>query len=133
MRVFFHTSQHAPEPFYNAQRSFEIEPTNDSRDLMTQAVAAGRSMCRPGLKYAKAGIILPDLVLVADAPRDLLPTRDPIKSEKLMATLDRLNSRFGRGTIRPGGIRAKTSWTTRSGNKSPAYTTRLKDLMIVRA
>ena len=133
MQVFFHTSPHAPEPFYNAQRSFDIEPTNDSRDLIAQAVAAGRSMWRPGLRYQKAGIILPDLVLAADAPRDLLPTRDPEKSEKLMATLDGLNSRFGRGTIRPGGIRPKTTWSTRAGNKSPAYTTRLEELMEVKA
>lgn len=133
MQVFFHTSPHAPEPFYNAQRSFEIEPTSDSFALISQAVRAGRSMWVPGLRYQKAGIILPDLHLAADAPRDLLPTRDPVKSEKLMATLDGLNSRFGRGTIRPGGIRPKTSWSTRAANKSPAYTTRLDDLMIVRA
>lgn len=133
MQVFFHTNPHSPEPFYNAQRAFPIEPTSDSFALISQAVAAGRSMWRPGLKYAKAGIILPDLHLAADAPRDLLPTRDPIKSEKLMATLDGLNSRFGRGTIRPGGIRPKTGWSTRANNRSPAYTTRLEDLMEVKA
>jgi len=133
MQVFFHTSPHAPEPFFNAQRSFEIEPTNDSFAIIRHAVTAGRSMWRPGLRYQKAGIILPDLHLAADAPRDLLPTRDPERSEKLMATLDGLNSRFGRGTIRPGGIRPKTAWGTRANNKSPAYTTKLADLMVVHA
>lgn len=133
MQVFIHTNPHGDAPFYSAQRSFEIEPTNDSFAMIRQAVAAGRSMWRPGLRYQKAGIILPDLHLAADAPRDLLPTVDPVRSEKLMTTLDGLNSRFGRGTIRPGGIRSKAPWATRASNKSPAFTTRLSDLMVVHA
>lgn len=133
MQVFIHTNPHSPEPFYSAQRSFEIEPTNDSVAMIRQGVAAGRSMWRPGLRYAKAGIILPDLHLAADAPRDLVPSVDPVRSERLMATLDTLNQRFGRGTIRPGGIRPKTPWSTRANNRSPRYTTRLSDLLEVHA
>ena len=133
MQVFIHTNPHSSEPFYNAQRSFEIEATNDSIALIRQAVAAGRSMWRPGLKYAKAGVILPDLHLAADAPRDLLPTKDPVKAEKLMTALDALNQRFGRGTIRLGGVRPKTTWSTRASNRSPAYTTRIGDLLVVHA
>ena len=133
LQVFFHTSPHGPEPFYNAQRSFEIEPTADSRALIRHTVNAGRSMWRPGLRYAKAGVILPDLVLASEAPRDLLPTVDPMKSEKLMTALDTLNARFGRGTVRPGGLPKVTTWSTRANNRSPRYTTRLSDLMEVHA
>lgn len=133
LQVFIHTNPHSGEPFHSAQRSFEIEPTNDSFALIRQTVAAGRSMWRPGLRYAKAGVILPDLSPAADAPRDLMPTIDPARSEKLMATLDGLNARFGRGTIRPGGIRPKTPWSTRVGNRSPRYTTRFEELMVAHA
>lgn len=90
-------------------------------------------MWKPGLSYAKCGIILLDLHAVGDAPRDLLPTVDPIKSEKLMTALDAVNARFGRGTLRPGGIRPKTPWSTRANNRSPRYTTRFSDLMEVQA
>ena len=131
MQVFFHTNLHAKEPFFNAQRSFDIEPTNDSFALIRQAVRAGQSMWRPGLTYAKCGVILLDLNAVADAPRDLLPTVDSIKSEKLMTALDAVNGRFGRGTLRPGGIRLVTPWSTRANNRSPRYTTRFSDLMEV--
>ena len=34
-------------------------------------------------------------------PRSLLPTRDPAKSARLMAALDAVNARFGRGALRP--------------------------------
>ncbi len=133
MQVFFHTNPHGDAPQYSAQRAFEIEPTSDTRAMIHQAVAAGRSMWRPGLRYMKAGVILPDLILANAAPRDLLPTVDPAKSEKLMATLDGLNARFGRGTIRPGVIRPKPSWAARANNRSPRYTTRLSDLLVVHA
>ncbi|MBB5773186.1 DNA polymerase V [Brevundimonas vesicularis] len=133
MQVFFHTNPHAKDPFFNAQRSFDIEATNDSFSLIRQAVRAGQSMWKPGLSYAKCGVILLDLHAVADAPRDLLPTVDPIKSEKLMTALDAVNGRFGRGTLRPGGIRPMTPWSTRANNRSPRYTTRISDLMEVQA
>ncbi|MDM8353988.1 Y-family DNA polymerase [Brevundimonas diminuta] len=133
MQVFIHTHPHDGSEWYHGQRSFEIEPTADSFAIIGQAVAAGRSMWQDGRKFAKAGVVLLDLQAQADAPRDLLPTVDPIRSEKLMTALDAVNARFGRGTLRPGGIRQVTPWSTRANNRSPRYTTRFSDLMEVRA
>lgn len=133
MVVFFHTHPHNGDPWHHGQRSFEIEPTSDSFTLIRQAVRAGRSMWRPNTRYAKAGVILLDLRSATDMPRDLLPSADPVRSEKLMAALDAVNNRFGNGTLRPGGIRQVTPWSTRAANRSPRYTTRLSDLMEVRA
>ncbi len=133
VQVFFHTNPHDDAPFFNAQRSFEIEPTADSLALIRHVTTAARSMWRPGLKYAKAGVILPDLVLASSAPRDLVPSGDHEKSEKLMTALDSLNARFGRGTVKPGAIRQAPPWAARANNLSPRYTTRLEDLMVVHA
>ncbi|MFN7127476.1 MAG: Y-family DNA polymerase [Brevundimonas sp.] len=133
MQVFFHTHPHNGDPWYHGQRSFEIELTADSLAIIGQAVAAGRSMWKPNTRYAKAGVILLDLQAEDDLPRDLLPTTDPVRSKKLMSALDAVNARFGRGTLRPGGIRQVTPWSTRSNNRSPRYTTRFSDLMEVRA
>ena len=124
---------HNGDPWYHGQRSFEIEPTSDSFALIRQAVMAGRSMWKPNTRYAKAGVILLDLQSRADTPRDLLPTVDPVRSEKLMAALDSVNAKFGRGTLRPGGIRPVKPWSTRANNRSPRYTTRFTELMEVRA
>ncbi|WP_374321769.1 DUF4113 domain-containing protein [Brevundimonas sp.] len=133
MQVFIHTHPHDGTEWYHGQRSFEIEPTADSFAIIGQAVAAGRSMWQDGRKFAKAGVVLLDLQAEADAPRDLLPTVDPVRSEKLMTALDTVNTRFGRGTLRPGGIRQVTPWSTRANNRSPRFTTRFSDLMEVRA
>ncbi|MCG2664084.1 Y-family DNA polymerase [Brevundimonas sp.] len=131
VQVFFHTNPHGSDPWYNGQRSFEIEPTSDSFALIRQVTAAGRSMWKPGLKYSKAGVILLDLR--SEMTANLLPTTDTERSEKLMTAMDTLNARFGRGTIKPGGVRKTTAWSTRAANKSPAYTTRLAELLEVRA
>jgi|AOMQ01.1.fsa_nt_gi DNA polymerase V len=44
-----------------------------------------------------------------------------------MTTLDRVNARFGSGTLQPGvaGLQELRGWAMKRGNKSPAYTTRL--------
>ncbi|MFN7107238.1 MAG: Y-family DNA polymerase [Brevundimonas sp.] len=133
MQVFFHTNPHSGDPWYNGQRSFEIERTGDSFALIRQAVAAGQAMWKPGLRYAKCGVILLDLRSVAEGSEDLLPTADPARSDRLMRALDAVNAKHGRGTLRPGGISKQTTWSTRANNRSPRYTTRLSDLMEVRA
>jgi len=131
--MWINVGMHNGDPWYHGQRSFEIELTADSLAIIGQAVAAGRSMWKPNTRYAKAGVILLDLQAEDDLPRDLLPTTDPVRSKKLMSALDAVNARFGRRTLRPGGIRQVTPWSTRSNNRSPRYTTRFSDLMEVRA
>ncbi|HYI81933.1 MAG TPA: DUF4113 domain-containing protein [Acetobacteraceae bacterium] len=51
-------------------------------------------------------------------PRSLLPTRDPAKSARLMAALDAVNARFGRGALAPVQ-RHRPAWTTQHGRVSP--------------
>lgn len=133
MQVFFHTNPLSGEPWFNGQRSFEIERTADSFALIRQAITAGRSMWKPGLRYAKCGVILLDLKSAAETSNDLLPTANPVHSERLMTALDAVNARFGRGTLRPGGTSQAMTWSTRANNRSPRYTTRLGDLLEVRA
>jgi DNA polymerase V len=52
-----------------------------------------------------------------------------------MHTLDALNQRFGRGTVRPAATVTAgpqpAPWLGRSEHRSPAYTTRLEDLLLV--
>ena len=47
-----------------------------------------------------------------------------------MATLDEINSRMGRGTVRSAGEGVQKAWAMRSDNKSKAFTTDWKQLAI---
>lgn len=53
----------------------------------------------------------------------------------LMATLDRINAKWGNGTLEIGsaGLQQPRRWAMKRGTMTPAYTTRWSDLAIVRA
>lgn len=70
--------------------------------------------------------MLNELIDAATAPAQMFPTR----SARLMAAMDNVNGRFGRGMIRPGVDRR---WTARAEFLSPRYTTRLDEIRAVRA
>ncbi|WP_254511608.1 DUF4113 domain-containing protein [Komagataeibacter oboediens] len=63
----------------------------------------------------------------------LFQTRDPGKSSSLMEALDALNGRYGRGTVGPLSTGMDRTWRARQAMLSPAYTTRLQDIMEVTA
>ncbi len=97
-------------------------PTNDSLVINRWVQHIAELLWRDGYKYKKAGIMLGDISPVGVVQTDLL---EPAKTSdtKLMITIDGLNSRFGRGTIKvsSGGLCAE--WGMRQERKSPNYTT----------
>ncbi|MBN0038193.1 DUF4113 domain-containing protein, partial [Pseudomonas aeruginosa] len=54
-------------------------------------------------------------------------------TERLMSTLDAINSRWGRGTLQPGRTAKPAEWSMRREFLSPAYTTRWAELLRVSA
>ena len=134
MQVFMRTNEHNGDPWYSNQATFEVEPTSDSLALIASATRVAHGLWRQGFRYAKAGIVLLDLYKPDELPvADMFATRDPERSKALMGALDAINGRFGRETVKPGGLTGRGEWSMRSANLSPCYTTRLADLMEVRS
>ena len=92
-----------------------------------------QAIYKPGFNYAKAGVMLLDSQDGAIEQHELDLEADPEKSSALMATLDKLNDRFGRGTVllasagREGKAR---TWSMRRNLLTPQYTARWDDLPI---
>ncbi|ABK44607.1 DNA-directed DNA polymerase [Magnetococcus marinus MC-1] len=106
------------------------QPQDDTLTLLTGAHAALDAIYRPGYRYQKAGVILLGLVSAQHFQPSLFapPPRLP-NSRALMRTLDGLNQKMGRGTVRFGAEGPpKPSWGMRQLQRSPAYTTRWSDL-----
>ena len=59
--------------------------------------------------------------------------RDYGQSEKLMQTVDEINRKLGRGTLRWAAEGLAQPWAARRGNVSPKYTTRWDQLLVVKA
>lgn len=59
----------------------------------------------------------------------------PARTQQLMQCLDALNQRFGRGAVRPAATVAAagepTPWQGKFQHRSPAYTTRLEECLVV--
>lgn len=133
MQVFMRTNEHNGDPWYSNQATFEVEPTADSLALIASATRVAHGLWRQGFRYAKAGIVLLDLYKPTELPiADMFATQDPERSQALMGALDAINGRFGRETLRPGGLIGRGGWSMRRGNLSPCYTTRIDDLMTAR-
>ncbi len=133
LTAFLHTSRFRPEPHYHGSRSVQLMPmTSDARVLTAAARRCIEAAYRDGYAYAKAGVILDDLRPAADAPPCLFAGTEA-GSPRLMAAMDGINDRFGRGTVRLAtqGFRQRTA--LRSQHRSPCYTTRWDQLPVVRA
>ncbi len=134
MAVFLQTNPHRPdEAWHSGQRAGRIEPTSDSLALIAEALRMLRPLWVPGLRYFKAGVVLNDLVPERQHTRMLFPTRDPVKSAKMMQALDAVNARYGRGTLRPLATGIARPWATRHDRLSQRYTTRIEEILVATA
>ena len=117
-------------------------PTDATLALARAAADGMRCMYVAGYPFIKAGVILVDLQpagvqqreLALDAPGEAAPaTRD---RSRLMAAMDVINTRFGKGTVHSGGTGKPGSnrvWTMKQEHRTPAYTTCLADVPVARA
>lgn len=130
MAVFIQTHPHAPdEPWHSDRRAARIEPTADTRALIGEAMRLLSPQWREGLRYYKTGVVLTDLVAEAAQPRMLFATRDPAASRRVMAAMDAVNARHGRGTPRVLVTGFERPWQTRHSRRSRRYTTRLDEVL----
>lgn len=90
--------------------------------------------CQRCYGYHKAGIALLEL-----RPKDsqqfslFAPPCADERENKLMAVLDSVNQRHGRGTLKSAAEGIQKNWQMRRGNLSPRYTTEWSCLPKVRA
>lgn len=133
--VFIHTSPFRDGPQYSKSVTIPlVRPTSDSRLLAQAAVHGLRAIYRPGYKYAKAGVILLDLMAAGVEQGELDFGGDDPRRAQLMAALDAINDRFGKGSVRLGsaGVQhQKRTWEMRQEMRTPRYTTSWNDLVRV--
>lgn len=124
---------HNPEqPRYaNAINCPLPSPTDDTRVLAAAAMRGLEAIYRPGFAYSKAEVLLMDLRQRGEFTADLFAARPRPGADRLMAVVDRINAREGRGTVRLGRIPAAPEWAMKRDMMSRRYTTRWDELLIV--
>jgi len=131
--VFVRTSPHATdEPFYGNQSTGQLLiPTQDTRDIISVAIACLDNIWIEGHRYMKAGIVLGDFFSQGVAQLDLFDEHHPRRnSEELMKLIDTVN-KLGSGKLWFAGQGINKAWSMKREMLSPAYTTRITDLPVV--
>lgn len=134
MQVAIRTGMHNPnQPRYaNAINCPLSYPTDDTRVLAAAAVRGLEAIFRQGYAYSKAEVLLMDLRQRGEFTGDLFAAAVRPGADRLMAVVDKINAREGRGTVRLGRIPANAEWSMKREMMSQRYTTRWDELMVVR-
>ncbi|WP_422419100.1 translesion error-prone DNA polymerase V subunit UmuC [Pseudomonas sp. GZD-222] len=103
-------------------------PTDDVRLLTKAAVDALDRVFRPGFKYSKAEVLLLNLCQRGEYTDDLFAAAQPAEATRVMAVLDQINERWGRGTLRAASVPVNPDWGMRREMMSQSFTTRLDQL-----
>lgn len=133
MQVFIHTSPHKSNYRSASEVVPLLHPMDDTRKLITAARSAVTRLYKEGFAYIKAGIGLLDLVDKREYQPDLFvggPTED---AQALMATLDRVNRRIGKGTLFLGAQGVRKPWYMKQQFCSKQYTTSWSEIPTVKA
>jgi DNA polymerase V len=122
-------------PYYTNFATISLPcAVEDNFNLIKASATALKSIFKAGYAYSKAGVMAIDL-----HPRDQntqqnlftdLPTQN-LKTSRLFSALDRINSRYGKGTLFSAACGNSLRWKDQKAFISPAYTTLWKDIPLV--
>ncbi len=87
---------------------------------------------REGYAYAKAEMLLMDLRQKGQFTDDLFAATQPASAERVMSTMDAINARWGKGTLRSALVPTTAEWGMKQDLKSPSYTTSWQGLWCVK-
>ena len=136
--VFIRTSPFRSDPQYSRSMVVPLRrPSADTGAIVAAALMGLKAIYRPGFKLAKAGVMLLDLQSDAVGQRELdLEGDDEGDRGQLMAALDGINRRYGKGTMTmasAGLAGDRRAWSMKQERRTPGYTTCVADMPVARA
>jgi DNA polymerase V len=136
LSVYTRTSPFVPA-FYSRSASTSLDlPSNDTQTLLNAALPLVERIFQPHRQLAKAGVLMQHLQSTELLQHHLLvPCSETDQEQRaaLMSTIDRLNRRYGHGTVRWAACGLNPRWSMRRERLGRAATTRLSDVPEVNA
>jgi DNA polymerase V len=136
LTVFVSTSRFRQNPneVYSAAASWQLPfPTSYTPALVAAARALLERVYKAGFIYHKAGVFLTDIVADVERQQSLVLPIDGVRHLRLMEAVDGINRKHGRHTVRTLAMGRNRSWEMRRGCLSGRYTTRLDEVLRVKA
>ena len=131
--VFIQNSPFDQAAFYGRTETVALPaPTECSLQITNAALWLLKKMYQPGVYYQKAGVMLSELVPEGGQQTDLFSySSNNNKSGRLMDTMDHINRKYQRSTIRLASEGVNRTWSMRRSFKSPNYTGDWNELPVV--
>jgi DNA polymerase V len=129
VQVYIRTNPHKDAPQY--QRGVTIplpEATDDTLRLTRAALWALKRIYRAGYAYQKAGVALINLTDAATSQMSLFSKSKD--NRRLMQVMDRINTIWGRGTLRSAAEGIEKGWKMKRERMSPGYTTNWEQVLV---
>lgn len=133
--VYIKTNPHNhPHVFY--QKSYMVQlpiAINDDTNLIKACSKGLKNIYKQGCSYKKAGVMALDLTPATKQQYSLFEFDkiSNVKTDHISIILDKLNKKYGTGTVHMAACGNKLAWKSRQEKKSPAFTTSWKELPIV--
>jgi DNA polymerase V len=130
VQVYIRTNPHKDAPQYQKGLTIPLpEATDDTLRLTRAALWGLRRIYRSGFAYQKAGVALLNLTDAATSQMSLFSRNKD--NTKLMQVMDRINSIWGRGTLRSAAEGIQKGWKMKRERMSPCYTTNWEQVTVV--
>ncbi|MFZ4058136.1 MAG: Y-family DNA polymerase [Ferruginibacter sp.] len=106
--------------------------TAATQELIKQALLLVQHLYEPGTLYAKAGVVLSGIIPDAMIQGNLFVEDKENKNRKLMDMVDNINFSMRNDILKFAASGTKRNWKMRQELRSPRYTTRWDEMMVVR-
>ncbi len=137
IQVFINTNAFSEkEPYYSNYAILQpAQATAYTPTLVHYALRGLEKIYRPGYRYQKAGVILSNIVPQSRLQLSFFEggPEEHERQLKIMASVDEINRRFGRDTIRVGATGVERAWSMQRSKLSRRYTTSWDELPVAKA
>jgi len=120
-----------PAPYSNTATYSANYPTDSNQEIQEWTIKTLEKIYKPYYEYRKAGIILSGLVPSENLTKRMFDDERFQQQHKLMKAVDEINKKFGKDTVRFANVKTEGSWKMKQTRKSPSYTTKWDQLMII--
>lgn len=133
--VWIKTNAFKDIPQYrNSIGTYLPEPTSYTPNLIQTALTLLENIYKKGYGYKKAGVMLADIVPDNEVQLNIFSPNRNLKNQiELMKAFDKINTAWGRDTVKYASSGIQRRWSMKRASLSPRYTTNWDELPVVRA
>lgn len=131
INVFVASDRFGEIEYYSNSASYSgIYASDLLNEIQTWAFSCLQRIFRDGIEYKRAGIMLSGLVPSSSASLRMLDDNYRLEKMKILAkTIDEINHRWGKQTVRFAVNNPAGNWQMKQTRKSQRFTTRIDEIM----